>query len=273
MPLRDAHNLPIAAVILTGGSSGIGKSIITHIGRVDPSVLICNLSRVEPTGFEAELNLRHTTCDLSNNRSREAAIEQIMRVLVEAKPEGRILLINNAGFGAYGRAIDLSRAQQRAIVEVNVTAVVDLTAAFLPEIKQRGGAIINVASTAAFQPTPFMAAYGAAKSFVLNWGMALREELRGSSVHVLTVCPGPTVTAFFERAGMAKGAIPGGFVESSEVVVQTMFRALERGRGVVVSGWPNKITTALASTIPLTWVAWISGRILARLRLKPSQPA
>ena len=91
------------------------------------------------------------------------------------------------------------------MLDVNIDAVVQLTAGMLPLMRVRGGAVVTVASTAAFQPTPYLAAYGASKAFVLHWSLALNEELRGTGVRALAVCPGPTATDFFHRAGLKQG--------------------------------------------------------------------
>ena len=101
--------------------------------------------------------------------------------------------------------------------------------------------------SAAFQPTPYLAAYGATKAFVLNWSLALNEELRGTGVRTLALCPGPTSTDFFQRAGLKEGAVPTLFGETSEQVVRVTLKALGRGKSMVVSGWKNKLMTASVS--------------------------
>ncbi len=191
-----------------------------------------------------------------------------MDFLAAQAPKGGILLINNSGFGLYGEFPEPATAQQLEMLDVNVRAVLQMTGALLPTLKARGGAIITVASTAAFQPTPFLASYGATKAFVLHWSMALHEELRGSGVRALALCPGPTSTDFFMRAGLEKGSVPNMFGETSEKVVLVALRALAAGKPMIVSGWMNKFSTAMASMFPKPLVARIAGIAIARYRTK-----
>jgi hypothetical protein len=135
----------------------------------------------------------------------------------------------------------------------------------LPILRARGGAIINVASTVAFQPTPFAATYGATKAFVLNWSIALNEELRGTGVRALAVCPGTTRTEFFQRAGVG-GAERAPFAMSSEEVAEIGLRALAAGRAQVVTGWRNKVMTFAGSKVSKPLAAKVSGKVIAGLR-------
>jgi short-subunit dehydrogenase len=153
------------------------------------------------------------------------------------------------------------------MVDVNVRAVVELTARLTPALRARGGAVVNVASTAAFQPTPFMAVYGAAKAFVLHWSLALGEELRGTGVSVTAVCPGPTATEFFRRAGLKRGAVTQRWGQTAEAVAEGMLRAALAGRPLWVSGGKNKVLAALAGRLPKVWAARAGAWVLARFRL------
>jgi hypothetical protein len=138
----------------------------------------------------------------------------------------------------------------------------------MPVLKARGGAVITVASTAAFQPTPYLSTYGATKAFVLHWSLALNEELRGTGVRTLAVCPGPTATDFFKRAGLAEGSVPNMFGETSEKVVMRSLRALASGRSMVVSGWKNKLMTSFVSIVPKPLMSRLAGIALAHFRMK-----
>ena len=255
-----------SAVVVTGGSSGIGKSFIEHIGTMHPGVRICNLSRRTPERSLSQLNLRHIACDLADRAAVEAGIAEVLAFLNDECPAGRILLVNNSGFGAYGRFPEAPRENLEAMVAVNITAVVALTAGLLPLLKVRGGAIVTIASTAAFQPTAYLATYGATKAFVLHWSLALNEELRGTGIRALAVCPGPTATSFFERAGLGAGPPPGGTAQSSDQVVRQSLAALAAGRALVVTGWRNRVISAVSSSLPKPLAAWIAARVLARFR-------
>ncbi|GAB1488035.1 SDR family oxidoreductase [Opitutaceae bacterium] len=256
-----------SAVVVTGGSSGIGKSFIEHIGKLHPDVRICNLSRRSPEQELLQLNVRHVACDLSDPASTTAGIAEVLGFLNNDVPAGSVLLINNSGFGAYGHFPEPSADRLRAMIEVNVAAVVALTSAVLPVMRSRGGAIMTVASTAAFQPTAYLATYGATKAFVLHWSLALNEELRGSGVQALAVCPGPTATAFFSQAGLGE-EVPGGMGQTSDAVVEEALCALASGRSQVITGWRNWLMANASSILPRPLSAWIAARILARYRLK-----
>lgn len=221
----------------------------------------------------SELKLRHFPCDLSVPAELEAAAGRVLAVLEQEVPAGPVLFIANAGFGGYGHFPEPNREHQLAMIDVNVRAVVDLTARLLPVLISRGGAIMTIASTAAFQPTAYLATYGATKAFVLHWSLGLGEELRGSGVRVLAVCPGPTRTEFFRRAGVRQGTVPDTTSQTPDAVVREAFSALHAGRVMVVTGWKNKLMAAVSSKLPKPWVARIGARVLARVRLRQAKGA
>ena len=257
-----------SAVIVTGGSSGIGKSFIELMQRLNPGLQFCNLSRREPGIKNSGIKLNHFPVDLSRPAELAAAVTAIEAFLTQAVPTGRVLLINNSGFGAYGRFPEPNLGHQLELIDVNIRALVDLTGRFLPLLKARGGAIINVASTAAFQPTPFMATYGASKAFVLHWSLALNEELRGSGVSALAVCPGPTTTDFSKRAGLQSGSVSPALSMTCEQVVMASLRALAAGRSQVVTGWKNKAMTFVTAKLPKPLVARAAAKALGRYQIK-----
>jgi short-subunit dehydrogenase len=255
-----------SAVVLTGGSSGIGKSFIKLVRKLHPAILICNLSRHAPDMISVELNLRHVPCDFSQSGEISAAVERVLSILNREVPEGRVLLINNSGYGSLGTFLEADLRNELGILDVNIRALVEITGRLLPTLKERGGAIINIASTAAFQPTPLMATYGASKAFVLNWTVALREELRGYGIAVLAVCPGPTSTGFAARAGVVSGSAPGGAGHTPDEVAAITLRALRANRGVVVCGWRNRLVAFFANAMPRTWTAALARRLIGRVQ-------
>ena len=268
MPSLSEEFQTVSAVIVTGGSSGIGKSFIELCQKLNPGLRFCNLSRHAPVINNYGLKLNHFACDLSRPAEIERAAADVAALLAREVPAGRLLLINNSGFGAYGRFPEPNLEHQLEMLDVNIRGLVHLTGRLLPLLKARGGAIINVASTAAFQPTAYMAAYGASKAFVLHWSLALNEELRGTGVRALAVCPGPTATEFFRRAGLKPGSVAGAMSMSCESVVQASLRALAAGRSQVVTGWKNKAGAFFASKLPKPLVARVTALVLARYRLK-----
>lgn len=254
------------AVIITGGSSGIGHEFIRFIFNVTDSTEVCNLSREKPDDFLKNPRFTHCSCDLSEAGNVRQAASFIEGFLSEKVPAGPVLLINNSGFGSYGSFSELDLAREVDMLAVNISAVVHLTGLLLPLIIKRQGAIINIASTAAFQPTPYLATYGATKAFVLHWSLSLAEELRPQGVHVLAVCPGPTATSFFKNAGFSKPILGSGAGQLADAVVREALQALKKGKHFVVTGWKNKWIAFMSSKMPKVFAAWLSGIILKRIR-------
>lgn len=252
------------ATVITGGSSGIGRCFITHLTTYKPDLWVCNLSRSEPKDFSKSLNFRHLTCDLADPLTVDRVIPEVISAVKAAAPEGEILLINNSGFGSYGVVQQQDPARQLAMVDVNVRSLVALTLALLPLLQQRGGAIVNIASTASFQPTPWMATYGATKAFVQSWTLGLHEDLRGTQVRALCVCPGPTETAFFGNSGFGGKKIPGRM--SADAVVEASLQALAADRALIINGLRNRLTVGLARMVPVTVAARVARWVLATIR-------
>ena len=254
---------------MTGGSSGIGKSFIQLGQKLKPDLCFCNLSRRHPEeniSPNPAKTLNHFACDLSHADEIARVARELGAFLDRAAPAGQLLLINNSGFGAFDAFADLDPARELQMIDLNVRAVVHLTGLLLPRLRSRGGAIINLASTVAFQPTPFAATYGATKAFVLHWTVALNEELRGTNVHALALCPGTTSTDFFNTAGVgrASGRWTGGM--SPDAVVRSALRALHKHRSLVVPGWGNKAYTFAGARLPKAWAARIAGTFLSQRR-------
>lgn len=254
------------AIIVTGGSSGLGRAFIRNALTVHPSVRICNLSRSKPATFSDEKSLHHISCDLAREGEVEHAAGQLDDWL-QGIPSGRLLLINNSGFGAYGRFPEPNLSRHLEMIDVNVRGLVQLTGRLLPKLRARGGTIITIASTTAYQPTPFAATYGATKAFVLHWTIALNEELRGTGVTSIAVSPGPTNTNFFHAAGLGGGAVSPSLSMSADEVVALAMRAAARGKSHVVTGWKNKAYAFAASKLPKVFAARIGAMFLAKFRM------
>jgi short-subunit dehydrogenase len=270
MPTPAEYLKHTSVIIVTGGSSGIGCSIIKAIVKLAPGTTICNLSRSKPDIFLGSRQI-HIPTDLSDSDSLSAATLRLQSIITEAGA-GKVLLFNNSGFGDYGCLNDLDISKQLNMIDLNVRAVVHLTACLLPQMQQKGGAIVNIASTAAFQPTPYMATYGATKAFVLNWTLALGEDLRGTKVGTLAVCPGPTRSNFFKSAGfetppMREGARLMPDMTSEQVAALTL-RALAKGQSLLVTGWRNKLIALVGSKLPILVVVRFGGFILRKMRLE-----
>ncbi len=188
-----------------------------------------------------------------------------VRALLERDvPTGRILLINNSGIGTFGPFPKANLDRELAMIDLNVRGVVQLTGLLLPLLQARGGAIINLASTVAFQPTPFAATYGASKAFILHWTIALNEELRGTNVHALAVCPGTTSTEFFRNAAVGDAAAESALTMTPDDVAEATLRALGAGRSQIVPGLANKLYTFFGSKLPKALGARVAGAVLGR---------
>ena len=270
MPTPSEYINRASVVIVTGGSSGIGSALIKAICKLNDGVQVCNLSRKKPDFFFGD-RLHHFPVDLSDAAALEGVADDLEAFLDEVS-EGAIILINNSGFGDYGPIDSLDRDKQLNMMDLNMRALVDLTLRLLPQLKERGGAVVNIASTAAFQPTPFMATYGSTKAFVLHWTLALTEDLKRTGVRVLAVCPGPTRSNFFRAAGFESPPLEGGLNRwldmSAEAVAEQSLVALAKGRRLVVTGWKNRLIAAVGSFSPKVAATCIAGWALNRLRLE-----
>jgi len=236
------------------------------MAKLKPDLVVCNLSRRNPAINNLGQRLNHFACDLSRPAEVERAAREVGEFLQRAVPTGQVLLINNSGFGTMGAFPEPDLAKQVEMIDLNVRAVVQLTGLLLPLLRTRGGAIVSVASTAAFQPTPSMATYGATKAFVLHWSHALNYELRGSGVRAIAVCPGTTRTEFFKTAGLKEGNRADALAMTAEEVVLASLRALGAGRSQIVTGWKNKLASFVASPVPKAFATRVCGLVLASYR-------
>ena len=235
--------------LVTGASSGIGAAIAAELASRGYSLALVARREERLRSLATELASEHgveaavIACDLADPAERD-------RLIDELRAGGRAveLLVNNAGFG---HQADFARSPPERMVEMvrlNVEAVVDLTSRFLGPMVEKGrGGVINIASTAAFQPLPGSAVYAASKAFVLSFSEAIRTELRGSGVTVTAVCPGPVKTEFTEVAGVGgvEERTPGAVWMTAEEIARHAVDGAERDRRVVVPGTLNR-ATALA---------------------------
>ena len=181
---------------------------------------------------------------------------------VEAAGEQVELLVNNAGFGLIGRFAELDAVRERQMIDLNVGTLTDLCRAVAPQmIARKSGSILNVASTAAFQPGPKMAVYFATKAFVLSLSEALHEELKPHGIKVSCLCPGPTRTEFGEVAGFGGNGLFDHVAMNADEVVRAGWKGLDKNRAVVVTGWMNKIVAASTRLAPRPVVRKIAGSI------------
>lgn len=259
--LREAFR-SFSSAVITGGSSGLGQAFIRLALKLNPELRICNLSRRTPANFSTGKSLHHIACDLGRSSEVEHAAGQVLGWLDGTS--GQVLLINNSGFGTYGPFPEPNLPRTLEMIDVNIRGAVHLTGALLPTLRERGGAIVNVASTAAFVPVVYTATYAATKSFMLHWSLALGEELRGSKLRVLAVCPGTTQTAFFERAGVNEASLRGRMMQTPDEVVCEAIKALATGRTQAITGWRNRLLIAVVSKLPKPLATRVTARIVGR---------
>lgn len=203
-------------------------------------------------------NARAVAIDLSKSNAAAKLMAEL-----EANGETVDLLVNNAGFGLIGRFAELDAKRERQMIDLNVGALTDLCRAVAPAmIKRKSGGIINVASTAAFQPGPRMAVYYATKAFVLSFTEALHEELKPSGISVTCLCPGPTRTEFGAVAGVSgdNGLFERVAMDAPEVVAAGL-DGLDKNKAVVVPGLVNKLTANSSRFAPRSLVRRIAGSI------------
>ncbi|MGF1678967.1 MAG: SDR family NAD(P)-dependent oxidoreductase [Candidatus Methylacidiphilales bacterium] len=238
--------------VITGASAGIGKELAEEAAKEGYRLILV---------ARREDRLRELAADLTTRYGCECRVE----VLDLAEEEGQRHLaatasevaddlevwINNAGFGASGRVVDLSWSRQRDMISLNMTALAFLSRHAASLMEKRGkGYIMNVASTAAFLPGPLMTMYYASKAFVLHFTEGLAEEMRASAVVVSALCPGPTESEFLEAAGMNRPIYFKGPVPTSQEVAVWGWRAMMNGKVVAVHSLKNRILTTAARLMP-----------------------
>lgn len=241
--------------VVTGASSGIGEEIARELVRRGHGVTLVARSAAKLADLAAELGAQGVRAEVlaTDLTDRQARADLLGRVTaLGLTPE---ILVNNAGLSTLGAVAKADPEAEMAMVELDVVAVVDLCTRFLPGMVERGrGGILNVASTAAFQPLPGQAGYGGCKAFVLSYTRSLGGELRGTGVTATTLCPGPVDTGFGETAGFAKedadAALPAFMWETAEAVAKTGVEALDRGRPVAIPGPANRVAAMLAHLAP-----------------------
>ena len=248
--------------LITGSSGGIGEEFAVQFARRQVNLVLVarradklaelkdRLLALSP-GIEVDV----ISADLSVPGS---AAE--LAAKVDALGRRIDILVNNAGVGLHGDFVDQEVAANSAQVQLNCATLIELTAMFLPAMTRAGhGLVLNVASTAAFQPTPGMAVYGATKAFVLSFTEALWQETKATGVRVLALCPGATETEFFSRTGeefLTSGR------QTSQQVVDTAMKAIDKSTPTIVSGWRNVVLASGYRVTPRRVMLQVSQRLL-----------
>ena len=222
--------------LITGASSGIGACFARALAARGRNLVLVARSRDKLEALARELAATHSLRVevIEQDLSAGGAVERVAAILKE-RGIAVDLLVNNAGFGAQGEFWELPLDRQREMLGLNIVALTELTHLLLPAMVERHcGGVINVSSTAGFQPVPYTSVYAATKAYVTSFSMGLAEELRAYGVKVLALCPGGTATNFFHASQWSEIEFAGG-LQSPEAVVEAGLRALDRGRSLAVT--------------------------------------
>ena len=267
----NAPTRPRLAVI-TGASEGLGRDLAECYAKAGFQLVLVARREALLHALSAELAAAHgTSCTVfAADLSRPAECDRLLAALQPRRTE-LFALVNNAGLGTHGWFHELPIERQRALIDLNVTALTHLSRGVLPWLRDNGtGHIMNLASVASFQPGPLMATYYASKAYVLSLSEALHNECRGTGVTVSAVCPGPTRTGFARAAGLSPRAPAGGApAMSSPEVARLAFGQTMAGRPVIVTGLRNKVAVFIGRYFPRSFTAQLVRRIQMRRIVGP----
>jgi short-subunit dehydrogenase len=240
-------------VLITGASTGIGYNL-AHLFAKDKNTLLLvarNEKKLQEVASELQNKYQIQVYILAADLSNPDSPKQIYGF---AKGKGLFIetLVNNAGFGSNGKFSELPLTEELEMVQVNITSLIHLTRIFLPEmIQNKGGKILNVASTASFQPGPYMTNYYATKAYVLHFTEGLAEELKDDNVTVSALCPGPTLTEFQSRANLKNALLlRGPLTMSSQKVAEVGYKGLLSGNVIIIPGFMNWLASKITSITP-----------------------
>jgi hypothetical protein len=228
--------------LITGASSGIGACFARALAARGRDLVLVARSKDKLEALARDIAARHSRRMevIEQDLSVEGAAERLAETLKE-RGITVDLLVNNAGFGAHGEFRKLPMDRQSQMLRLNIVTLTELTRLLLPAmVERRCGGIINVSSTASFQPVPYTSVYAATKAYVTSFSMGLAEEVGEYGVKVLALCPGGTATNFFDAGDYSQREFPGG-LQSPEEVVEVGLRAFDGGRSLAVTRFINRL--------------------------------
>jgi len=252
--------------LITGASAGIGRELAKLFAKGGYSVVLAARNGARLDQFADELQRQFTisvkafALDLGSASAPQFLFDQVERETI-----GIDVLVNNAGYGKLGAFADVALEESLGQIELNITALTHLTKLFLgPMLERKSGKILNVASTAGFQPGPLMAVYYATKAYVISFSEALANELSGSGVTVTCLCPGATDTEFQKRAGTEETLLFKLRPMTAKAVAQDGYRALMKGKPLVIPGLKNWLVAESLRITPRRVVTAVSRRLIER---------
>ena len=253
--------------LITGASAGIGADLVRVFASNGHRVAMVarRADRLEALAAEITAAGRGAPVVIPCDLEQEDACDKIAAALTNAGVEVEYV-VNNAGFGLFGRAIELDRKGQLAMIAVNIRALTDLSLRFADQLIRNRGGILNVASIAGFLPGPGMAVYYASKAYVLSFTEALRGELGSSGVRVTALCPGPVPTEFQTRAGFEPGVDSAVLNVSSADVARQAYQGLMANKRAVLPGLGIKIVPLMLRLAPRGFILAMVGRFQLRQR-------
>ncbi|MBA2620887.1 MAG: SDR family oxidoreductase [Acidobacteria bacterium] len=250
------------ATLITGASGGIGKAFARRLAAEKHNLVLVARTEEKLAALcdelmhEHKITAHYVALDLINYEASAQLFEETEKGGFEID-----WLINNAGFGSMNDFAKLELGRELEMISLNVSALVALTHRYLQKMRERrSGVIINVSSTASFQPIPFMATYAATKAFVTSFSEAIAEENRPFNIKIVALCPGPTDTNFFNVANAEVFKAKG--IETPGAVVETALKAVESGKSKAISGWTNYVGSVFGSYLPTAVVTRVVGKAL-----------
>lgn len=262
--MDSAHPSRRGTALVTGASSGIGEELARLFAQDRYDLVLVARDRSKLDSLAAALGKDHSIAahvipaDLAEPQGPEQVVAAVRALGLDID-----VLVNNAGVGTYGPFGAQTVASQLGMIQVNMTALTHLTGLLLPGMMaRRAGKILNVGSTAGFQPGPLMAVYYATKAYVLSFSEALANELEGSGVTVTCLCPGPTRTAFQARAQMERSKLVSGRLMDAAAVARAGYAGLMRGKHIVIPGLQNRLLAQSIRFSPRQTVVRIVRRMM-----------
>lgn len=249
--------------LVTGASSGIGEALCHLLAHRGVSLIISGRDIKKLKSLAKELEAFCTIAILACDLSKQEERINLIQLIKEQAPD---LIVNNAGFGLYGKASELSIAEQLEMVRVNVEAVVEITLEGAKALKafSKQGTILNVASAAAFYVFPGFATYASSKTFVVNFSKALDRELTPDGVRVLVACPGQVTTNFRARAATGTRQEASQLSMTSAFAAERILWQIEKGRGCYLFDWRYRISWLLSFLLPRSWLEKMLFRAIKR---------